>query len=110
VNRPEDLAVQVAALVERTCAEQGVPVHVVDRATVDQVVALLGRTDAGGRAQARSASTAPAPAGSEAPDRTHAVDGDVTGAPHAGQDLDVVDQGFDDGGLPGEVQAFPLVS
>src|SRR4051794_36463030 len=34
VNRREVLPAQVAALVERTCAEQGVPVHVVDRATV----------------------------------------------------------------------------
>lgn len=46
-------AEKVRALVESTCAEQGVPVRVADRAVVATVVTLLGVSSGGGRAHAR---------------------------------------------------------
>jgi hypothetical protein len=49
---------RVRSLVEATCAEQGVPVYVTDRAVVDQVAVLLSADRDRRRAQARSASTA----------------------------------------------------
>lgn len=72
----DSFAEQVRALVERSCAEQGVPVRVTDGATVSRVVTLLKGTEAGTRAHARSASTEPATAPSETPDRADALDGD----------------------------------
>ena len=47
-----------SSLVEASCAEQGVPVQVTDRAAVEQVAVLLGADGGRRRAQARSASTA----------------------------------------------------
>lgn len=66
---------QVRALVEQTCAEQGVPMRVTDGATVARVVTLLKGAEAGTRAQARSASTEPGTALSEAPDWADALNG-----------------------------------
>jgi hypothetical protein len=65
---------RVRALVEETCREQGVPLHVTDGRVLGQVAVLLGADVAGRRALARSASTAPDAAGSEAPHRTDALD------------------------------------
>jgi hypothetical protein len=103
-------AEDVRALVERTCAEQGVPVQVTDRATVERVMVLLGRTDAGGARKRGSASTPPAPAASEAPDRLNALDGNCAGTTGPGHDLHVVDQGLDDGTLAVEVEFAPLLA
>lgn len=100
----------VRVLVERTCAEQGIPVQVTDRGTVERVMVLLGRTDAGGGPKRGSASSAPAPAGSEAPDRLNAIDGDHSGTSDARHDFHMVDQGFDDAALPVEVEFGPLLA
>jgi hypothetical protein len=95
-------------MVERTCADQGVPALVSDRSVLERVVVLLGRTEVGRRAQRRSASPALAPAGSEAPHRANAIDGNGAGSPDSGQDLHVIDQGFDHGALSVEVEVGPL--
>lgn len=100
----------VRALVERTCAEQGLPVQVTDRATVEQVVVLLGRTDGGGAPKRGSASAPPAPAGSEAPEGLDALDGNCSDASGAGHDLYVVNQCLHDGALPVEVEFGPLLA
>jgi hypothetical protein len=109
VSESDAFAQQVRRAVERTCAEQGVPRFVSDRLVLAQVVVLLSGRDAGGRAQARSASTAPAPAGSEAPHWTDTVDSHGSGSDGAGHDLHVVDEGFDDRSLAVEVQIAPLL-
>lgn len=46
---PEDLDERVRAWVERTCAEQGVPVKVTDRKVVAQVAELLRGSSAQSR-------------------------------------------------------------
>ena len=51
-------AERVRAVVEDTCREQGVPLRVSDREVIQHVAVLLGSAGVGGRAQARSASTA----------------------------------------------------
>ena len=101
-------ALEVRALVERTCADQGVPVVVTERGVVERVSVLLGARRTRGRAHARSASTAPGRTRSEAPHGADTIDGHVAGASDAGEDLDVVDQGLDDGSLPVEVEGRPL--
>lgn len=87
----DSFAEQVRALVERSCAEQGVPVRVTDGSTVSRVVTLLKGTEAGTRAHARSASTEPAAAPSETPDWANALDGDRLSASGSGHDLHVLD-------------------
>jgi hypothetical protein len=99
---------EVRRAVERTCAEQGVPVHITDRTVVDQVVVLLRGVGAGGGAQARSAAPPPAPARSVSPGRMDTLDRDVSGSHGPGSDHDVVDQRLDDGALTVEVERGPL--
>jgi len=91
---------QVAAWVERTCAEQGVPVRVTDPETVRQVGVLLGARRRRGE---RSAPLQP-------PERPDPVA--VEGPPPAGgwTDDGVVQDGHHDRGLPGEVQRRPRVA
>lgn len=98
---------QVRALVERTCADQGVPVVVSERSVVDRVSTLLRPDGAVGRAHARSASTPPGPSGSEVPDRADSLDRHVSGASDAGEDFHVVDQRLDDGPLAVQVEVGP---
>lgn len=94
----------LAAWVTASCAAQGVPVKVSDAQVVERVLALLGRS--GGRGRAKPC-TPGARAPSELPDRLHPGGVESTGAGLAGADDDVVHDGFDDGGLAGEVQARP---
>ena len=101
---------RVRAVLEQTCAEQGVPVLVSDAAVVERVVVLLSATGAERRAQARSASTPPAAAHSEAPGRTNPLDRYGSRTDHGGMDHDVVDEGFNDRTLPVEVEGGPLVT
>ena len=110
MSGPEDFAAQVRALVERTCAEQGVPVQVTDRDTVERVMVLLGRRDAGGGPKRGSAGPAPAPADLEAPDRSNASDVDCASASGARHDLHEVDHGLDDVALSVEVEFGPLLA
>lgn len=93
---------QVAAWVQRTCAEQGVPVYVSDAATIDRVVTLL-RGGTAERTRAERGSTARS-ARSDSPDGPDAV-----GVERSPGDLGLVDDGvvkdgLDDGGLSGEVE------
>ena len=93
---------ELAAWVERSCAAQGVPVRVSDPATVDQVVTLLrGRTPE--RSRAQRGSTA-GPRGSDAPHGADAVGVEPAPGDCDGVDDGVVEDGFDDGGLAGEVE------
>lgn len=92
----------VRALVERTCAEQGLPVTVGSPAVVEQVSALLGR------GIATSASKRRAP--SHSPDRLRALGVDVPSAHLAGVDDHVIEDCLDDGALPVEVEGGPLAS
>lgn len=93
---------QVAAWVQRTCAEQGVPVYVSDPATIAQVVTLLrgGTTE---RTRAQRGSTG-RPARSDSPDGPDSV-----GIERSPGDLGFIDDGviehrLHDGDLPGQVE------
>lgn len=110
---------QVRAWVTRSCAAQGVPVHVTDALVVERVRVLLTGTAVPSRRPAGSSSTAQASAagsmtaqaataGSEPPDRLHPVGVQAAGAEDAGADDGVVQDGADDRGLPGQVQLGPL--
>jgi len=82
--------------VERSCAEQGVPVAVTDPATLGRIGVLLGgagAAPAGGAARP----------GLQPPQRTHAVRIEPSGGA-AGADHGVVEDRGDDGPLPVEVE------
>lgn len=100
-------AEEVAALVEASCAAQGVPAKVTDPSLVRRVGALLGGPVGGSRAHPRSGSTRAAAGRSVAPHDGDAGGVELAGALSAGTDLDVVDQGSDDGVLAGQVQVAP---
>jgi hypothetical protein len=93
---------QVVCWVERTCAEQGVPVYVSDPVTIAQVVTLLrgGTTE---RTRAERGSTG-RPARSDPPDGPHAGWVERSPGDLGLVDDGVVEDGLHDGGLPGEVQ------
>ena len=88
----------VRAMVERTCDEQGLPVKVATPWVVDQVSWLLGRTVGSGRGRSKS------------PDRLCASRINEAGAHMAGVDDDVLEDCFDDGSLPVQVEGDPLAS
>lgn len=93
---------QVAAWVQRTCAEQGVPVYVSDPATIDQVVTLLrGRTPERTRAERGSTGR---PARSDSPDGPDAVGVERSPGDLGLVDDGVVEDGLHDGDLPVEVE------
>lgn len=94
---------QLRAWVARSCAEQGVPLHVTDVLVLERVRVLLTGTAAPGTPPALR----PGPPRSESPDRLHPVRVQGAGAQDAGADDGVVQDGPDDGGLPGEVQLIP---
>ncbi len=100
-------AEEVAALVEASCAAQGVPVKITDPTLVRQVGALLGGRVGASRAHPRSGSTRDAAGLSVAPHDADAGGVQLPGSLPARLDDDVVDQGFDDGVLSGEVQVVP---
>ena len=92
---------EIAAWVQRSCAEQGVPEKVSDPATVDRVVTLLR-----GRAPARSRAERASTGGqgrSDAPHGTDAVGVEPVGTVGGG-DHGMIEDGLDDLGLPGEVE------
>ena len=98
----------VAAWVEASCAAQGVPVHVSDPATIDAVVTLL-RAGTLERIRAQRGSTA-VTARSEPPQRPHAAGVERATGDLGSVDDGVIQDGFDDGGLPGEVEPGPFDS
>jgi len=75
--------------VERSCAAQGLPVKVTDPAVLRQVGVLLGC--------------------SRPPSHLDAVGVEAGPALDGGVDGDVIDEGADDGVLPGDREAVPLV-
>ena len=96
---------QVAAFVTASCAAQGVPVKVTDSKVLGDVVVLLG---GGGRSDGPASEAGPGRrAGrSEPPGDLDPVGVEDSGA-SAGQDGGPVDDGGDDGVLPGEVEFGP---
>jgi hypothetical protein len=98
---------EVAALVEASCAAQGVPAKVTDPGVVRRVGALLGAPADASRAQPRSGSTRGAGGGSVAPHDVGPGRVQSLGSGDPGSDHDVVDQGFDDRVLPRQVEAAP---
>ena len=94
-------------MVEATCAEQGLPVLVTDRAVLLRVSTLLGMpvSDEGSRGARRRAARR---LGS--PGRAEPVDVDRSHAGGRGQDLDVLDECLDDRDLAAEVEPGPLLA
>lgn len=109
---------QVRAWVARSCAAQGVPVHVTDALVIERVRVLLTGTagptsrparssSTAGPSTTRSSTAAASMAGSEPPDRLHPVGIQAARAEDAGADDGMVQHGPDDRGLPGQVQLVP---
>lgn len=98
-----DLAVWVAI----SCAAQGVPVKVTDPGVVRQVCVLLGATESGPRL-GRQPVRGPARRRSEAPERPYPLRVEGPGSGGAGVDDGVIEDGRNDGVLPGEGEAGPL--
>jgi hypothetical protein len=98
----------LVAWVERSCRAQGLLVKITDQATINQVRDLLGERTAGGRAQARSASTGPDVSGSQLPQRLDPVRVQSPGSADTRLDHRVVEDSVHNGDLPGQAQRFPL--
>ena len=94
---------QVRAWVDRSCAEQGVPLHVTDVLVLERVRVLLTGTAASGRPR----TSRDVLAASESPDRLHPLGVQRAGAQDAGSDDGMVQHGPHDRGLPGQVQLVP---
>lgn len=94
---------QLRAWVARSCAEQGVPLHVTDVLVLERVRVLLTGTAAPGQPPA----VRPVLAGSETPHRPHPVRVQDAGAQDTGADDGVVEHRADDRGLSGQVQLVP---
>ena len=86
----------VRALVERTCAAQGIPVYASAPGVVAAVAALLG--------------SGFSREGSGTPDRLDASGVETVGLSLRGVDHDVMDNRLDDGTLAVEVEGGPLAS
>ena len=101
-------AEELAAWVEASCASQGVPVKVTDPMVVRRVGTLLGASGAGVRGRKRSGTRTPAPeVPSVSPGDLHAGGVEEVDTGGAGSDGGLVDQGGDDGVLPGQVEVRP---
>jgi hypothetical protein len=98
---------EIAAWVAQSCAASGVSVKVTDPTVVRRVGVLLGGAADGPGAQPRSGSARAIAARSVAPHDGHAGGVQHPGSGGAGSDHGVVDQGLDDGVLPGQVQGLP---
>lgn len=97
----------VRAWVEATCAAQGVPVLVTDAGAVSRLRVLLSvRGSAGGA----PAGVRRGPRRSEGPAGHDSVRVQSAGSGGAGEDGRVVQDGSDDRGLPGEVEAAPGIA
>lgn len=98
---------QIAELVERSVADQGLAVKITDPTVVRSVSVLLGVPLGAGRAHARSASTDRADGRSVQPDGPDPVRVDRSRSVDSGQDHHVVDDGLDDRGLPVQRERRP---
>jgi hypothetical protein len=97
----------VRAWVETSCLAQGLTVKVADAAVVSRVELLLrGRT--GRPASARQGGRSGGGGTSQPPHRYNPGRVQGVGTLDAGVDHSVIEQGADDGVLPGQVQAGPL--
>lgn len=103
VARSFDLAAWVAA----SCSAQGVPVKVTDPEVVRRVCVLLVATESGPRL-GRQPVRGPARRRSESPERSYSLGVQRPGSGSAGVDDGVVEDGGDDGVLPGEWEIGPL--
>lgn len=88
-------AADVRTLVERTCREQGIPIHAASPTVVATVAALLGASPK---------------VASGSPDRVDASRVETVAVAGSRLDDDVVNDRLDDGALPVEVQGRPLAS
>ena len=95
---------QLQPWVARSCAEQGVPLHITDVLVLERVRVLLTGTAAPGQPPALR----PVAAGSEPPERLHPVRVQSPRAEDAGADDGVIEDRADNRGLPGQVQLRPL--
>ena len=94
-------AESVRALVERSCAAQGLPIKVTSPAVVEVVVSLLGATPShSSENEARS----------QTPDGVDPGGVDVVDAGTSRADHDVIDDGADNRSLSVEVKGRPLAS
>lgn len=97
---------QIAAWVTASCQAQGVPVRVSEARTVEQVRVLL--TGQAGRTAPALQRGRSAPGGrSQPPDRPYSGGVEGLGSGRSWSDDGVVEDGADDRGLPGQVQAGP---
>ena len=95
-------AESVRALVERSCAAQGLPVKVISPAVIDVVVSLLGPAAPSPRSDSA--------ARSQTPNRIDPAGVDMMDAGSRRADHDVVEDGTDNRSLPVEVKGRPLAS
>lgn len=95
------------AWVESSCRAQGVPILVADSGVVSDVGVLLTGSRRGGETPAGVAARRVA---SQSPGRDDSVRVEGSRPGGAGLDGGVVEDRADDGGLPGEVEALPLVT
>lgn len=93
---------ELGAWVQRSCEAQGVAVFVSDPVTIDEVVTLL-RAGVTARKGAQRPSTGAA-SRSDSPGGTDAVGIELAAGAFGLVDDGVVEDGFHDGGLAGEVE------
>ena len=98
---------ELAAWVDASCAEQGVPVKVTDPTTLRRVSALLGVATPGVRARKRSGTRDPGVTDSEPPHGTDAGRVEHSDTWSARLDDGVVEQGADDRVLARQGQGVP---
>ena len=101
---PEDLVAWVRA----SCQAQGVRERVTDPLVLRQVCVLLGSPTGGSPAQPRSGSRRGAGANLQPPHGLDAGGVQGSGSWLAGADHGVVEDGFHDRALPGQVEGRPL--
>lgn len=89
--------------VARSCLAQGVPLKVTDVRTVEKIRTLLGGLP--GRVSKTGRSTG---SPSESPVRLHPVGVERACTGDTSTDDGVVEQGLNDGSLPGKVETSPL--
>jgi hypothetical protein len=99
---------EVAAWVAASCAAQGVPVKVTDPTVVRRVGTLLGVVTPERRGRKRSGPRPSGAAASVAPHEGHAGGVQHLSAGLPGTDHHMVDDGFDDGLLPGQAEGLPI--
>ena len=103
---PDRLADWVAA----SCERHGVPVKVTDAGVIASVTALMGGRGAALGNGAPAPAPARRPADSETPHGIYPVPVQRTGPDGTGSDVGMVQDGDDDGVLPGQGELGPLTA